>query len=285
LASCSSSQPSVTETTKRDIQDAVEHGLLVPPPAHYNKLRQLLHHAIQLAKFYWRGLKLINTNRIRVSEIKKRVALGGLPISRWEDRFIQTYRQDTLKLIPFIIIVLVLEEIVPLIAIYAPFMLPSTCILPSQRDRIETTKTNNQIAASEVYRKVYEDILLKEEGGRISLAMLSRDNVSSQALCMLLRLPSWGSNGFRIRRMRRHLERIAKDDKLLMREDMGGRLTHPELLEALHDRGIITVGLDQKNQEMRLKWWLDSTNKVAIGDPVSGRILAVARSGASCWER
>jgi hypothetical protein len=271
----------VAETTKRDIEDAVKHGLLVPPPTHYNKFRQLIHQAIQLAKFYWRGLKLINIHRIRVGEIKKRVAQGGPPVSRWESRFMQTYRQDIIKLIPFVITVLVLEEIIPLIAMYAPFMLPSTCILPSQRDRIEATRTNKQIAASEIYRRVYDDIRLKEVGGHVPLVSLSGDEASSQALCMLLRLPTWGPNSLRIRRIHRHLEHITHDDGLLIREDMGARLTHSELVEALHDRGIVTADLSQKYQEQRLKWWLDSTNKMDIGDPVTVRILAVARSGVA----
>lgn len=273
----------MTETTQRDIEDAVKHGLLVPPPAHYNKFRKLIHQAIQLAKFYWRGLKLINTHRIRVGEIKKRVAQGGPPISRRESIFIQTYRQDTFKLIPFLIIALVLEEVVPLIAIYAPFMLPSTCILPSQLERIQSTRTNKQIAASELYRRIYEDIQLKEVGGRVPLASLGRDDASSQALCMLLRLPSWGPSTLRIRRIRRHLEHLAKDDEVLMREDMGARLTPPELVEALHDRGIVTADLSQEDQELCLRWWLDSTHKIEIGDPVSVRVFAVARSVA--WKR
>lgn len=54
----------------------------------------------------------------------------------------------------------------------------------------------------------------------------------------LLRLPTWGSNGLRVRRMRRHLRQVAKDDELLMQEDKGGRLAQLELLEALHERGM-----------------------------------------------
>lgn len=42
------------------------------------------------------------------------------------------------RLVPFIAIIAILEEILPLVIIYAPFLLPSTCILPSQQRRIET---------------------------------------------------------------------------------------------------------------------------------------------------
>jgi LETM1 and EF-hand domain-containing protein 1 len=40
------------------------------------------------------------------------------------------------RLIPFLLILVVIEEILPLVVLYAPFMLPSTCVLPSQQERI-----------------------------------------------------------------------------------------------------------------------------------------------------
>lgn len=42
------------------------------------------------------------------------------------------------RLVPFLSIVLVLEEALPLVVIYAPFLLPSTCKLPSQQRRIDS---------------------------------------------------------------------------------------------------------------------------------------------------
>ena len=48
-------------------------------------------------KFYWRGIKLIWTRRARVREMEERVKAGGPPLSRWETKFIQTNRLDTIK--------------------------------------------------------------------------------------------------------------------------------------------------------------------------------------------
>jgi LETM1 and EF-hand domain-containing protein 1 len=39
-------------------------------------------------------------------------------------------------LVPFVLILVILEEALPLVVLYAPFMLPSTTILPSQAERI-----------------------------------------------------------------------------------------------------------------------------------------------------
>lgn len=43
------------------------------------------------------------------------------------------------------LIAVVLEEVIPLLVLYAPWMLPSTCILPSQRERIQRKQREKQI--------------------------------------------------------------------------------------------------------------------------------------------
>ena len=42
------------------------------------------------------------------------------------------------RLVPFLSVILILEEALPLVVIYAPFLLPSTCKLPSQQRRIDS---------------------------------------------------------------------------------------------------------------------------------------------------
>ena len=45
---------------------------------------------------------------------------------------------------PFVLVLIILEEALPLIVIYAPFMLPSTTILPSQSERIYVKKEDKK---------------------------------------------------------------------------------------------------------------------------------------------
>lgn len=52
---------------------------------------------------------------------------------------------DFNRLVPFVLILIVIEEILPLIVIYAPFMLPSTTILPSQAERIYNKREEKKI--------------------------------------------------------------------------------------------------------------------------------------------
>lgn len=57
-------------------------------------------------------------------------------------------------------IIIIAEEAIPLVVIYAPFLLPSTCLLPSQRERIENKRrekqTNTAVAMKSVFRDVYQ---------------------------------------------------------------------------------------------------------------------------------
>jgi hypothetical protein len=90
------------------------------------------------------------------------------------------------RVVPFIFIALLLEEVIPLIAIYAPFMLPSTCVLPSQRARIETKKTEKAIVFANSYRPLFAQLKLKEDpAGHLSTNILKEDEASF-ALCGLV---------------------------------------------------------------------------------------------------
>lgn len=59
------------------------------------------------------------------------------------------------------LIVLVAEEVVPFIALYLPRMLPSTCVLPGQRNRIILKARTSQLQALFRDRQMYE-LICKE---------------------------------------------------------------------------------------------------------------------------
>ena len=78
-------------------------------------------------------------------------------------------------------IAVVLEAIIPLLVLYAPWMLPSTCILPSQRARIVRSRQEGQLAFSTL-RDYFEP--LRAEGASKGFVPLTAANGSSlQALC------------------------------------------------------------------------------------------------------
>ncbi|KAG6878534.1 hypothetical protein C0993_004432 [Termitomyces sp. T159_Od127] len=237
----SDSAPSLRDVkaaARRDIEDAEAHGVLKPPPEGANWFKSTLHKAIEIAKFYYRGTKLIFTRRKEINLIRARIKAGGSPLTRSEFRLIRTQRSDMNKVVPFLFIALLLEEIIPLIAIYAPFMLPSTCILPSQRERIDAKRADKATAFALEYRHIF-NLLKQAESppGHIPLTAL-KSTGASLAVCGILRISTVGIDPLRIRRIQNHLKFIAEDDQLLIQDRLLDHMTPRELEEALGERGM-----------------------------------------------
>ncbi|EMD32119.1 hypothetical protein CERSUDRAFT_162202 [Gelatoporia subvermispora B] len=278
------SPKAVIDVTKQDLADASQHGILAPPPADASWAGRLFHQAKELFKFYFRGLKLIWTNRKRVQEMQARVKAGGQPLSRWEARFIQTYKLDALKLIPFAMIIIVIEEIIPLVVMYAPFLLPSTCILPSQKERIDTKKRAKQAAYAFNMKSVFENVrqrVLAQPDVPVEELL---DSAALISINGILQLSTFGPPPIRLRLLKRHLKMIAEDDVLLKREDDGARLSLAELREALDERGIVTDDATSNLWRSQLQWWLSRVDVEAEQagkvDPIRQRVILVASKAA-----
>ncbi|KAI0001290.1 hypothetical protein BJV74DRAFT_766424 [Russula compacta] len=275
----STTKPSgtIAETLKEDLKQAYIHGVLARPPPDAGKVATLWHQVKELFKFYFRGLKLVITHRKQVKAIQERVKAGGEPLSRWESRFILTNHSDLTRLVPFVMIVLTLEEVIPLIVLYAPGMLPSTCILASQRERIDAKRREKQRTYAETMRDVFSDVRKAGPAALVS-SLPSRGHAEHSSLYSLLSLSTWGPNFRRWSRVKQHIKSVVVDDALLVAEGMGDRLTHPELLEALEERGILTDGLNTTTLKARLRWWLTAADRTDEGTPVSRRVALAAQS-------
>lgn len=90
----------------------------------------------ELAKFYLAGSKLLYRNWGICRQLRRGARQEGWALSRREERFIEQTRGDLWRLIPCAIVLIVLEELLPLMVLYVPWMIPSTLILPSQSLRI-----------------------------------------------------------------------------------------------------------------------------------------------------
>lgn len=205
---------------------------------------------------------MINTHRRQVAQIKQRVKGGGAPISRAEYRFMRTNRQDVLKcvldlnfhtrinsltnlhrLVPFVPIVVIAEELIPLIAMYAPGMLPSTTKLPSQLKKIEENAMEEQAVFAarkvEFTRIVHAGMQSGDECMVVDLAQLrALGGDVMKAVCGVLRLATWGPAPLLLWRIDQHLTHIARDDELLTKEIPGNQLGDSEVVKALYERGM-----------------------------------------------
>lgn len=242
------SKSSPIELAKQDVQSATAHGILVPPPADASWIRKLIHQGKELFKFYWNGLKLINSNRQLSKEIERRVRVKGIPMTRWETVFVRTNKQDLVKLIPFLLILLILEEALPLFVLYAPFLLPSTCLLVSQRNRIITQRATKQYnlvsSSSELLHRV-----AKAQGCNLKV------------ICGIFSLSTFGPAPLLKRRLTSHLQHIRDDDALLLQEasnepsHIPSNLSRDEILQVLADRGFVTTAADPSYAGQCLDWY------------------------------
>ncbi|KAG2121387.1 hypothetical protein BD769DRAFT_1479178 [Suillus cothurnatus] len=274
------SVPSAIELAKQDIADATAQGVLRPAPHDAGTIKRFTHQAFELLKFYFRGLKAINTHRKQAAAIRLRISTGGAALSRAESRFIKTFQQDALKLIPFVIVVVVMEELIPFIALYVPRMLPSTCVLPGQRDRINAKARNNQQLVLAGNWQIF-DLLRKESESSGFIPTLSLKNPG--ALCGAIGIPAWGPLQLVRWRLQRHLQNVASDDKMLKQEAYGRDLTLPELKEALQERGMSMFSETNSADELRgqLKWWIDMTEAIPEGaDAISRRLFVLSIIGS-----
>ncbi|GBE81380.1 predicted protein [Sparassis crispa] len=269
------------KATEHDFEEASKHGILAPPPEGAGMIRRLIHQGKEFFKFYWRGLKLIESNRRRAKAIRERVKTGGRPLTRWETRFIRTNKEDLLKLIPFALIILIIEEIIPLVVLYAPFILPSTCILPSQKDRIDAKRRLKQKEYTVKDRRTFELVRQRIEADSSVPVENLLDSSALAAFNGSLALPTWGPAPLLLRRLKRHLAAIAEDDALLTREDSGRWLTEAQLRDALEERGIVTEGVPQKLWQTRLEWWLSHADTAQAAEPDAWRrrVPLVAKIG------
>lgn len=266
-ASASSHSPSplhpheVKETVAKDLEEAYVHGLFKPPPPDAGTLGKWWHTIVQYTKFYYNGVKMVATRTPQARDIRARLkgtAPGPAP-TRAEVRMLALHEQDVKKVWPFITLVIIAEELIPLVAIWAPWMLPSTCVLPTQSARILEERHRAAVQGVARSGEVFAQLRAAAEGDpkRVSLAALAGlSRPALQDLCRILH----ASTFFPKRRIERHLRTIAADDSLLIREIMPSKrvgLNDAELAEALAERGIPHEGLPRKQQEPLLLTWLE----------------------------
>ncbi|ESK92949.1 hypothetical protein Moror_9022 [Moniliophthora roreri MCA 2997] len=261
----------IKETIQRDIKNAEELGVLKPAPPDANTFRKIIHSTWEITKFYFRGAKLIYLRQKEIGAIKRRIRNGGLGLTRAEGRLIEVQRKDISKVIPFVVVAVILEELIPVIALYAPFMLPSTCVLPAQRERIEEKKAIKALASYHESRALILSMKSKVQDGKLPLTALSGTGVAS-VVCSLLRLPTFGIDSLRMWRIWRHLHFIARDDYLLLKDDLLNTMSKHDLDQALSERGFITQGLSIKDSQARLKWWLNSVKDYPTEEAVERRL-------------
>ncbi|KAG8829286.1 hypothetical protein FRC17_006816 [Serendipita sp. 399] len=312
----------IVKTTLNDIEDAMANGTLKPlPPDLAARLKKAAegdanatsgidtvqvwwHKLKEMTKFYFFGVVALGReHRIRAKETRRRLreseSQGIKGVQEWRHNdFLQTYRIDLMRLVPFVSIILILEEVLPLIILYAPFLLPSTCKLPSQAKRIDELadrKRWDALVSLGNLLKIRDGV----SGARSSVSTpLSQERSTTETqldglpegslslLCRVLGLAPYGPSLYLRSRLRSTLATLSEEDSYFRSTsspatsgssaDPVSHLSLSELRLILRRRGFPTSPLSLPQLRDNLTWWLshpeDQTEKRLAA------LVALARS-------
>lgn len=229
-----------------------------------------------LFKFYYEGTKQIWKDRTMVKsmrlELAERKAKTGEGIRWKENAIIKQHESDLKKLPLFLAILLILEEVLPLLVIYAPSLLPSTCVLPSQSAKMRSGEERlrglaiQDLAKNDAVRRVVDELVssqstqTKTKDGQEELSLVDLGPDVAKQVAPLFGLFARGPIAMTTSRIQRHLQSIELDDVLLLKA-FRSRASSPHwkeicesdwLWKACARRGLRAFEADQKTMEQNL---------------------------------
>lgn len=186
-----------------------------------------------LFRFYLNGVKQIWRNRTTVREIHEDVRRTKRDFTWEEMQMIRTHAKDMIKLPLFVLILATVEELLPLMVIYTPFMLPSTCILPSQRTKIRQRFELKRSTAMDSLRttlSALHTIKVADDSPKAAVAALPSQVLNE--LTTIYNLSKWGGSIMQRSRIVSHMRilqeddcRLAKSKTLMSTEDADDKLS------------------------------------------------------------
>ncbi|TIB34006.1 hypothetical protein E3P85_01114 [Wallemia ichthyophaga] len=254
--------------------------VLPPPRADASLAGRWWHKGKTLVIFYWRGIKQIWLNRQVVRQIEARQQ--SHPLTHREFQLVSTHKKDIKKLVPFAILFVLLEEIIPLIAYLAPQVLPSTDVLPSQKVSIRRAVERRQKSALETYRNAYNEATRRQlESGLSGGVHMSPHQVT--LFLKLLDLSTKGTSSMRQKRLERYLAHISQDDECILGQEVENIkatafLSEGEVSDACSARGFLTLDVKDEDLTKLLNQWLHHRHSDNIYKPLH---LILNQSGYS----
>ncbi|RKP11756.1 hypothetical protein BJ684DRAFT_12495, partial [Piptocephalis cylindrospora] len=135
---------------------------------------------------------------------------------------------DFRKLFPFLTVLVILPESIPFLLLFAPGLVPSTCILPSQNEtRVkkiharrnamsEAAATSLAITDHGMTPDMFLDAqklakLAADQGSSLELTHLADEHIS--AFCRFLGLSDFGGRALALPRLQKHFLYLKQDDE------------------------------------------------------------------------
>ncbi|WFD26732.1 hypothetical protein MNAN1_001717 [Malassezia nana] len=222
------------------------------------RLVQLWNTVKYLFRFYLDGVKQIWRNRAQVKAIQRHVRETQRDYTWEETQMIRTHSSDMLKLPLFLLILVTVEELLPLMVIYTPFLLPSTCILPSQALKIrQRLEVNRETAVQNIQNLLREHKEIQPQSDSLPDALAALPPASLRELTIVYNLSKWGTDGFRRERILNHVRQLQEDDQRLSVAEVlqDGNVNMDLLSNACVQRGLVSAS----QMKLMLRAWLDYT--------------------------
>jgi len=273
------------KTVATKIESPVEEKAVQRKEKEPSKLVKLYQQAKKLITFYKDGIKLLWANHQTAKALKHKVSKEGHVLTRDEFQLIHLSEKDMVKLIPFAAIFCILAESIPLIVIFAPGLVPSTCVTDSQikkqrekmykkrlemsKNVVESSSRVDGISVSDFLSHANVCRLAKRYELDFNLANIDRKHLA--AYCRFMGLSSMGTHGMLRKRLDKHLDYVIRDDKYIAEKGVD-QLDVGELEQVAEERGMRSVDVPVEQLRKSIQYWVDLTLKQ---DPVIPRGLLV----------
>ncbi|KAF9909003.1 hypothetical protein EC991_009185 [Linnemannia zychae] len=213
------------------------------------------------------GVKLLWVNKKVVKELKKAQQENGHVLTRREFQLVNKTEIDIKRMIPFGLVFLLATEYIPLIIIFAPQMIPSTCVTPTQLENRRKKIHEKRSAMTEKLirmnrREITKETLAnynsfittsKKYGEGFDYNMIDREHLG--AFCKFMGLSGFGPKFMLKKRLSKHMNYIKHDDELLQKDGIDS-LTFAELQLANEERGMRSLDVSKEHLEKSLAYWL-----------------------------
>ncbi|KAG0047256.1 hypothetical protein BGZ83_007661 [Gryganskiella cystojenkinii] len=213
------------------------------------------------------GVKLLWVNKKIVKDLKQAQIEDGYQLTRREFQLIHKTDIDVMRMIPFGLIFLLATEYIPLIIIFAPQLIPSTCVTPSQLEgRRKKIHEKRSVMTEKLIRMNKREItketlanynsfmtVAKKYGEGFDYNMIDRQHLSS--FCRFMGLNGIGPKFILKKRLDKHMSYVQQDDVLLHSEGLES-LTFSELQLANEERGMRSLEVSKEHLEKSLQYWL-----------------------------
>lgn len=275
-----------------------------------NKLSHWKNEFVSALQHYWLGSKLLWADARISSRLLLKLA-GGKTLSRRERQQLTRTTADIFRLVPFAVFIIVpfMEFLLPVFLKFFPNMLPSTFQDKMKEEEKLKRKLNARIeyakflqdTAQEMAREVQisrsgdikqtaedlDEFLNKVRRGspvsneeilgfaKLFNDELTLDNISRPRLinmCKYMGIQTYGTDKYLRYMLRRKLEEIKNDDKLIQAEGVES-LSDSELRQACRERGHLGL-LSREEMRQQLRDWLD----LSLNHSMPSSLLILSRA-------